>query len=55
MLFQLGMSQYGFSKFYGYVIVKSTLLLILTHGYFSTFLLYFPLLWWTEFWFLFLP
>lgn len=31
------MSQYGFSKFYGYVIGKSTLLLILTHGYFSTF------------------
>lgn len=29
---------YGFSKFYGYIMVKSTLLLIPTHHNFSTFL-----------------
>lgn len=44
MLFQLCMSQYGFSKFYGYVVMKSTLLPILIHNNISTFFTVFSIM-----------
>lgn len=44
VLFHLGMSSYGFPKYYGCGMVKIILLLILTYHNFTAFLLSFSLL-----------